>query len=415
MREMRHMREQAEILMAGAANWLAHTARVRDASDTFDDDRAYPVPDSGYLGAVRNEYDSKTGTWSLNGPVWHTGQAIRAVLIEYRRNGDESLLAAARAMGEYVLRNIVDDPGHPNHGLMLSYEGDNATSNMQVTFETLPGLFDLADVTGERHWIDATRQAADFALQGFNFDEGLIADHYHVAEQRFIIDPDNVLPGRIALDDSALATLSTLTGDRRYLDVFMQMAERALRDEDPAGTWIVYPPWHRDTGRLHIRASWWWGYSLLTAYDESGDDRFLHGAIRAGDWYRAQQHLDGGFPYSPLLDGRHGSFALATSGAAVSTVIWCDLYERTGDTSYLSAIERSLRFLFAARLDESNADSNVRGALRETLNVPDGSTSPGYRVRDIAPIFAIRALDRALRLPEIADLQIAPLNNAMPW
>jgi len=409
------MREQAEQLMTGAANWLAQIARVRDASHAYDDPRSYPVPDGGYIGAVRNEYDTKTRTWYLNGPVWHTGQAIRAVLIEYRRSGDAALLEAARAMGEYVLRNIVDDPGHPNHGLMLSYEGDNATSNMQVTFETLPGLFDLADATGEPRWIDAARQAADFALQGFNPDEGLIADHYHVAEQRFIIDPDNVLPGRIALDDSALAELSDRTDDPRYRDTFLLMAERSLRDEDPAGTWIVYPPWHRDTGRLHIRASWWWGYSLLTAYEQSGDERFLQGAIRAGDWYRAQQHLDGGFPYSPLLDGRHGTFAVATSGSAVSTIMWCDLFERTGNPEYLDAIRRSLRFLFAAFLDESNADPNVRGALWETLNVPDGSTTPGYRVRDIAPIFAIRALDRALRLSELADIDIAPLDNAMPW
>lgn len=395
-----------------AARWLAFTARIQSDSDGFEDPRSYPTP--GYLGAVRNEYDTKTGIWSLNGPVWHTGQAIRAVLIAWRRSGDDTLLEAARAMGDYVARNIVDEPGHPNHGLLLAYEGDNVTVNNQTAMETLPGLFDLAAATGEGRWIDIARTAADFVLRGFNAREGLVADHYHVEEQRFIIDPDNVLPGRIILDDAALVTLSDLTGDDRYRNAFVAMAERALREEDPPGNWIVFPPWHRDTGRLHIRCSWWWGYPMLTAYDLTGDERFLQAGIRAARWYLDHQNLDGGFYYSPLRDGRHGSFALATSGSAVASIVWADLYERTGDKRYREAIQRSLRFLAAAQFSQRCGDPNIRGALWETLNVPDGSGSPGFRVRDIAPIFAVRAWDRLLDAG-LFDDEIAPLDNAMPW
>ena len=31
----------------------------------------------------------------------------------------------------------------------------------------------------------------------------------------------------------------------------------------------------------------------------TGEQRFLDAAIRAGDWYIQQQHLDGGFPSAP--------------------------------------------------------------------------------------------------------------------
>jgi rhamnogalacturonyl hydrolase YesR len=398
--------------LVDAARWLAHVARIQSEDDPYEDERDYPAP--GYLGAVRNEYDTKTGTWSLNGPVWHTGQAMRAVLIGWRRSGDDSLLDAARAMGEYVARNIVDTPGHPNHGLLLAYEGDNVTINNQTVAETLPGLFDLADATGEQRWIDLARAAGDFLLGGFNATEGLIADHYHVEEQRFIIDPDNVRQGRIILDDAALVTLSELTGDSRYRDTFLSMAERALREEDPPGNWIVFPPWHRDTERLHIRCSWWWGYPMLTAYDLTGDERFLQAGIRAAGWYLDHQNLDGGFYYSPLRSGRHGSFALATSGSAVSSIMWADLYARTGDETYRNAISRSLRFLAAAQFTQDCADPNMRGALWETLNVPDGSGCPGFRIRDIAPIFAVRAWDHLLDAG-LMDDEIAPLDNAMPW
>lgn len=408
-------RRQAEQMLQNAARWLADTARIRGPDDVFVDPRDYPIPDGGFLGAVRNEYDTRTAEWSLNGPVWHTGQAIRAVLIAHRHGGDAMLLEAALAMGDYVARNIVSDPAGSNDGLLLAYEGDNVTVNNQTVFETLPGLFDLAEVTGDDAWIGHARRVADFALGGYNASEGLLADHYHVNDRRFIIDPDNVLPGRITLDDAVLATLSDLTGDVRYRDVFLAMVGRALRDEDPAGTWVVYPPWHRDTGRLHIRASWWWGYPMLTAHDLTGDVRFLDAAVRAGDWYLQQQHLDGGFPYAPLVSGKHGSFALATSGSAVSIILWASIFARTGDERYREPIRRSLRFLAAAQLAPDADDPNVRGALWETLNVPDGTVAPGYRVRDIAPIFAVRAVDALLRQPDLLPDEIEPLSNAMPW
>jgi hypothetical protein len=407
------IRHQVSLLITGGAQWLANIACVRGPEDEFVDTHDYPSV--GYDGAVRNEYDTKTRTWYLNGPVWHTGQAIRAVLIAHRRTGDSTLLAAAREMGNFVVRNIIRKSDDPNHGLLLAYESDNVMVNNQTVFEALPGLFDLQAATGDQAWLDAARMAADFDLQGFDQREGLIADHYHVVERRFIIDPDNVLPGRIALDDATLLTLSELTGRPHYREVFLAMAERALREEDPPGTWMVFPPWHRDTSRLHVRTSWWWGYPMLAAYNVTGDQRFLQAGLRAGQWYLDQQNLDGGFYYSPLSDGRHSSFGLATSGSAVASIIWTDLYKRTGDVRFRDATRRSLRFLFSARFDQGDVDPNVRGALWETLNVPDGGVAPGYRVRDIATTFAIRAVDGLLDTPELRPNDIEQLSNPMPW
>lgn len=408
------MANQADRRLLAAARWLANTARIVPGREDVQDPYRYPVPQGGYLGAVRNEYDTRTGVWYLNGPVWHTGQSIRAVLIAWRRTGDPALLKAALAMGEYIARNVVSDPDDPDYGLLLAYEGDNVTVNNQTVLETLPGLLDLADATDDESWLDLARRAADVVLRGFLPDEGLVVDHYHVAERRFFHDPDNPLPGRIMLDDAALVMLTERTGDARYGDAFLAMAERGLREEDPPGTWIVFPPWHRDTGRQHIRCSWWWGRPMLTAYDLTGDRRFLDAAVRAGTWYLDNQNLDGGFYYATLRDGRHGSFALATSGAAVAAILWADLHARTNDPVYLEAIGRSLRFLAAAQFSDEADDPNVRGALWETLNVPDGTTRPGFRVRDIASIFAVRAWDRLITDQLIPD-EIAPLNNAMPW
>ena len=155
---------------------------------------------------------------------------------------------------------------------------------------------------------------------------------------------------------------------------------------------------------------------MLTAFDLTGDRRFFDAAVRAGQWYTDHQNLDGGFYYAPLRNGRHGSFALATSGSAVAAILWAELYARTEDPAYLESIGRSLRFLAAAQFTSSDGDDdpNVRGALWETLNVPDGTTKPGHRVRDIASIFAVRAYDRLLTDGLAAD-EVAPLHISMPW
>jgi hypothetical protein len=405
--------EQALGALAEGARWLAHVARVASPSDQFENPRAYSY--SNWLGAVRNEYDTKTGTWTVNGPVWHTGQAIRSLLIAHRHIGDLSLLEAAKSMGRFILSTIVDAPGDTNHGLLLAYEGDNATVNNQTVFETVPGLLDLAAALDDRSWIEHAHRAVDFTLRGFMPDEALIVDHYHVGDKRFVHDPDNPLPGRPLLDGGVLVALARATGDERYLRIFLDMAERAVREERPEGTWMIFPPWRQDTGRLHVRTSWWWGYPLLLAYDVSGDRRFWDAALRVGGWYLAQQNLDGGFYYSPLISGKHSSFGLATSGAAVATIIWADLYSRTGDRAYREAIGRSIRYVLRAQFSRHGGNTEMRGAFWETPNVPDGTSCPGFLIRDIATIFAIQALDRVLVVEDLLHGAEAEWDHRMQW
>lgn len=400
-------------LMTHGAHWLAHTARIRSDADRYEDPRDYPH--NGYRGAIRNEYDTKTKRWLLNGPVWHSGQAIRSLLAAHRHLGDPPLLDAALDMGRYVVANIVDAPGQPNHGLLLAYEGENFTVNNQTVFETLLGLIDLGAATGDASWTRAAQRAADFTLRGFHENEGLIYDHYHVARAEFIRDADNAYPGRPLLDGCALVELAAATGEKRYERVFLAMAERALREEHPSGNWMKFPPWHPDSGRMHIRTSWWWGYPLVKAYDLTKEQRFWDGFVRVGDWYLAQQNLDGGFYYSPLISGKHVSFGFATSGAAVSSIIWSELFARTGESKYRDAVNRSFGFLLAAQFSPAAADPDIRGALWETPNPPDGTECPGFYIRDIATIFAIQAADRALATDGLLQDVAPSWDHSMPW
>ena len=50
----------------------------------------------------------------------------------------------------------------------------------------------------------------------------------------------------------------------------LAMADRLLREEGPTGTWLRFPPWPPELGRVHGRKSWWWGWPLLAAVLHTG-------------------------------------------------------------------------------------------------------------------------------------------------
>jgi hypothetical protein len=307
-------------------------------------------------------------------------------------------------------------------GMLLTYEGDNVHANVEVGFEGINGWLDLHEATGDDRWLEAARRASDALCAGYMPDERLIHDHYRVAERRFVGDPDNPNRGRAMLDDATLARLARVTGEARYGDLFLAMADRLIEEEGPRGTWLRFPPWHPRLGRVHGRKSWWWGWPLLAAHDlaiERGQGdatKYLQGAVRAAEWYLHGQNLDGGAYYTPNTEGMHNSYGLCTSVSAVSILFWADLWRRTGEERWLVGIRRATGYLLRAQFAEDVEDAEVRGAFFESPNKPDGSLAPGFQVRDIATLFGIRALDAVLDLPELlADDGEEWADTTMKW
>lgn len=399
--------------LVNAAQWLAFTAQMR-GDEAFDNPENYPHAD--FTGAVRTDYDTRSKRWSVNGPIFHTGQTIRSLLVAERRTGDHRYHQSAIAGGEFLIRERISDPAHPQAGLLLSLEQNDDEVNIQVTFESLSGLIDLHDHTGEARYLDVVRENADILLRGAWLpDERLMLDHYSLGRREFFRDPDNNQAGRAMVDDAVLLKLAQRTGDSRYQDRFIDMAGRLLEVESPPNTWLSFPPWKPSVGRVHNRKNWWWGWPLLAAYDATGEERFLQGAIRAADWYRLNQNLDGGLYYTPGPDGRHSSFGLCTSVVACAIIFWSDLWKRTQREEYLDAIGRGVGFLLAAQFRTDVEDDNVRGAFWEAPFKPDGSLNPGWQVRDLGAIFGIRALDAVLDIPELLDIDSTWADTSMKW
>ncbi len=408
-------RAACETALRRAADWLVDRAQIADpATQPFDDLEGYPHGD--YTGATRTEYDTKTRRWAIDGPCFHTGQAVRSLLVAERRTGDSRYRRGALAGGEFLLRERIAGEDHPQRGLLMSLEQNDDEINVQVTFEALSGALDLHALTGDERYLELARTSADLLIAGaFLPDERLMLDHYSLRRRAFFHDPDNMLAGRAMVDDAVLARLGERTGDQRYTDLFLAMAGRLLEAEGPSGTWLHFPPWPPSRGRIHNRKSWWWGWPLLTAWDLSGDVAFREAAIRCGDWYLRTQNLDGGLYYTPSPDERHNTFGSCTSVVACAVILWADLYQRFGEERFLDGIRRGVGFLLAAQFAADVEDPDVRGALFESPRAPDGSLAPGFRVRDIAAIFAIRAWDAALDLPALLDVDDDWIDTTMAW
>ena len=400
---MSSIEERCRQLIVQGGTWLAGIARVKSEADRFQGLK-------GRFASVLHRRDPKRvrhedGMWSVNEP---SGIRVRPSVRCWSSPTFQGSLAGGcvPGHGNFVISNIVDAPGHPNDGLLLAYEGDNVTVNNQTVFETLPGAPGLGTAYAGRPLDGLCQPRRQLRPRGLLPAEGLIVDHYHVARARFVRDPDNPLPGRPVLDAGALVQLARATGNDTYLRAFMVIALGPAEEAQP-GTWIVFPPWHPDTGRLHIRTSWWWGYPLLQAYDLSGDTRFWQATLRVGDWYFAQQNLDGGFYYSPLETASTSAsgWRRAARRSPVLSGQTFTVHGR-GTRNIRTPSTAACASLLAAQFSPIASDPDIAGRCGSRPIPPMGRRA-GFLIRDIATIFGNQALDRALNTADLLK-EIAP-------
>lgn len=346
-----------------------------------------------YYGAMRGEYDTKSKKWAFYGPFWHTGQAVRALILAHKMTGKEKYLKHAVLGGEYMIRDQALDANDTKYyGFIHGKEAEGSNTASQV--EGFMAIYDLYKVTGDKKWLERFHLAVDWVgryayLEG----EGLFHNGYSATKDEF----PPVEKARPTNDDAVFGHAYLEFKDERYKQIFKEVADRLIKDEDPLGNWMKYPPCRPEVfegrGRIHPRHAWWWGYPMLTAYDVFGEQKYLDAGIRAAEWYIENNNLDGGYYYNVTKTGsKHLSFDFCTSAVGCAVIMWCDLYKRTGEEKYKKEIEISLGYLLRAQFNQDVEDKNIRGAFFEGMLPPDGTMCPGFYFRDIATIFASRAM-----------------------
>jgi len=388
-----------QALIAGA-DWLADTAQIKDSDEkVIARPRAHGIdryPYTDVAGAMKTDYQPKRKQWWLFGTCWHTGQAIRALLKAYRLTDDNKYLESAVFAGEFLRRIQVMDQDSPLFGMLQSFEDEPYLIQASTAIEALPGLYDLYRQTGDEKWKESFRLAAEWLADKSYDGGGLFKDMFDVRRMQFMrgaTHGKNVGDLRPLIDGPTMYLAYKLLDDEKYLEIFREIADLLVQEQDCSGMWLKYHPsaqcWN---GHAHPRVAFWWGQPMLKAYDAFNDEKYLSSALRAAQWYIDVQNKDGGFYKSFDIYGNHDSFILCTSASPCSIIFWLDIYRRFGDQAYLGPILRSLEFTFKAQFTTEASDPNLHGAFFENLLPPDGTDVIPIRVRDIATTFSIRAL-----------------------
>jgi len=379
--------------VATACDWITDVAQMK--TDTLaSEHNSHKLEHQHWRGALRGEYRASTRQWDFFCPVWHTGQGIKALVWAAQALNRPDLLEAARLSAGFIGAERVCDQSSPHYGLIFGFEDFGDKASTSAVLECLHGLWLLADASGDERYAEWANAAASWEACHSYLGGGLFRDQFDLKTWRHVPPPASAdKPGRPLNDDAIFLQAAARAGKPELRAIFYEVAERLLREEDPPGNWIGFGPCNAATGMIHPRQAYWWGYPMIEAFRDSRDPRYLACARRAGEWYQKAMRLDGGLFRGTHRDFKTDSFGHSTSGIACAVLLWEELWKETHEETWLESIRAGLNFCIMMQLRDVQ-DPNLRGAIIEALDAPNGSDASPYYVRDLGTIFFVQAASR---------------------
>jgi hypothetical protein len=379
--------------LENAVGWLTEIAAVKDNQAVGEHGSKMPL--RYWNGAIRGEYRVTPRLWDCLCPVWHTGQAVKALVSAAGALNRAELLEDAEFCAEFIMRNRIVDG--KDQGLILAFEDHPDKVNTSAVLEAIDGLFLLSETAGKMQYrkaaLDALRWVKNNAWQD---DKKIFYDIYDPVVRKFVFGVKGA-QGRPLLDDALFVKGWRLTGDESFKQIAVDTAETLLKDEKPAGNWIKYIPCDIKKGNIHPRHAYWWGMPMLEVYKATDDERFLECYFRSVEWYKKAMRKDGGFFRGTYTDFNTDSFGHATSGTACAVISFLNYYEFTKDETIVEYIERGLNYCMKMQFTNPE-DPNLKGAILEKVLPPDGTDRSPYHIRDLGTIFFIQAASLYLQV-----------------
>lgn len=373
--------------LKAALRFLTESAIIRDNTPPGEHSKEFKY--ANWNGALRGEYALAAGKWDTFCPIWHTGQAIKALCLASQALHDRSLLEYAKECAAFLLANQLLQG--EDEGLLLAFEDDSQMVNTSAILESLDGLFMLSDAIGDPQYEHAALNAAAWvARKAWLPETGKFQDTYDIRKKCFTVLADLPNASRPLLDDCIFYRCYQRSGNAAYRDIALAAAETLLRDEGPEGNWIKYHPCIKATGSIHPRHAFWWGKPMAELFHHTGDERYREIFFRSVTWYEKAIRHDGGLFRGTYPDFSTDSFGHATSGSACAALCFMER-AKFGDADHFMALAgKCLDFCTAMQLT-SPADPALTGVIIEKVMPPDGSGNNPYYIRDLGTVFFVQA------------------------
>lgn len=409
--------------MAQACHWLVNIAQTKNARLTDEPGKVksrFNYKD--YRGSIKGEYVPATQTWDDFCPIWHTGQAVAALVKASEILQDSQWLDAAKFSAEFILRHQITDSQDEDYGLILAFEGEPDFLNTSAIMESLLGLIELHRVTSQARYIEAAHLALKWIIRKVYMpNERMIADLYLLSEKRIAEKPFFHGKGRPLIDDFVFYRVGKLCRDEELQNVQLEVMARLMEDGDVPDCWISYEPCDPKSGVLHPRQAYWWGLPFLYGYEETGDKRLLDIAKQNARWYIKAMRSDGGIIRETHVDFKTSTFNQATSGTACAVILLAELWRVTQEEEWLAPLVTGLDYCMGMQITEAK-DPNLQGVIVEKYLYPYGTDQLPIYIRDLGTIFFIQAAATVLACkPEIPiarvcqDISRGSCRNKPAW
>ena len=169
--------------------WLTDVAQIKADKLNGTETNSHQLAHKHWKGALRGDYHAAEHKFDFSGPMWHTGQALKALVMASRVLEDEQYVAAARFSADFIGSERNVDRRSRNYGLIYAYEYKGDEVNTSALFESLDGLLVLAEATADRKYADWALDAAFWAARNAYLSDGLFRDAFDVKTGLFVPAP----------------------------------------------------------------------------------------------------------------------------------------------------------------------------------------------------------------------------------